>query len=63
MRITQPNGPRLLRQGGFETRPYINLDPSTVLDPVCRISLFESERARFARPIDGAFEAIASFTG
>src|ERR1700682_1191595 len=32
-----PDGPRLLRQGGFETRPYMNLDPTT-LDPVCHIA-------------------------
>jgi hypothetical protein len=30
-----PDWRRLLRQVGFETRPYINLDPSTTLGPVC----------------------------
>jgi hypothetical protein len=29
-----PDGPRLLRQGGFETRPgYVNVDASTILAP------------------------------
>src|ERR1700726_1968135 len=27
-----PDGPRLLRQGGFETRLYMNPDPSTFID-------------------------------
>ena len=34
----QLRGPRLLRQGGFETRPYMSLDPSTTLDPVCCVA-------------------------
>src|ERR1700732_1631248 len=27
-----PDGPRLLRQGGFETRLYMNPEPSTFID-------------------------------
>src|SRR5437764_12956683 len=30
----QPRGPRPLRQGGFETRPYVNPDPCVVLQRV-----------------------------
>jgi hypothetical protein len=30
----QPRGPRLLRQGGLETRPYKNLNPFVrIIDP------------------------------
>jgi hypothetical protein len=42
-----PHGRRLLRQGGFETRPYMNLDPSTTLGPVC---CFAYDRPEHSRP-------------
>src|ERR1700681_3900448 len=31
-----PDGPRLLRQGGFETRLYMNPDPRTFIDAARR---------------------------
>src|SRR6516162_10054298 len=31
----KPRGPRLLRQGGFQTRPYMNRIFAQPADPVC----------------------------
>jgi hypothetical protein len=38
----QLHSPRLLRQGGFETRPYMSLDPSTTLDLGCCVAYVRS---------------------